>query len=163
MHRMGPGNAKLVAFEELYQSLQVQAPRIERLQHISVWDVPSGAINAMTDEIWQVIEGLKVGVGLTKIVSGSKALHHVLPALVPPIDREYTVQFFLHHKTFAQGDERAFRLIYPRFISIANDCRSQIQQVLGTDMNTSATKVIDNAIVGYVLRNIKATQDGSNQ
>jgi hypothetical protein len=96
-----------------------------------------------------------VGIGSTKIVAGSKTVHHILPELVPPIDREYTVQFFLHHKTFPGGDEKAFRLMYPKFVSIAECCDAEIKSVLGSGMNTSSTKVIDNAIVGYVVRHIK--------
>lgn len=75
-------------------------------------------------------------------------------------DREYTIRFFFHHKTLSQGDEVAFREIYPRFHRIAVECRGQIQGRIGRGMNTSATKVIDNAIVGFVRSKLKDLSEG---
>jgi hypothetical protein len=37
---------------------------------------------------------LKLSVSEATIVVNSKALFHVLPQLIPPIDRQYTVRFF---------------------------------------------------------------------
>jgi hypothetical protein len=117
-------------------------------------------VTSVSEQVWAVISGLNIGCGLTKIVAGSKALHHVLPALVPPIDREYTIRFFFHHKSLSQGDKIAFREIYPRFHRIAVACRGQIQGRIGRGMNTSATKVIDNAIVGFVRSKLKNLSEG---
>lgn len=39
---------------------------------------------------WQVIENLGIVRNRSLIVSGTKALHHVLPGLVPPMDRAWT-------------------------------------------------------------------------
>jgi hypothetical protein len=90
-----------------------------------------------------------------KIVAGSKALHHVLPELVPPIDREYTLRFFFHTTNLPHREELAFRTVYPCFWKIATSCRKEIECRLGRGMNTSITKVIDNAVVGYGLRHLK--------
>src|SRR2546421_6016081 len=105
-----------------------------------------------------VISKLRIGTGLTKIVAGSKALHHVLPDLILPIDREYTIRFFFHHKSLSQGDEIAFLEMFPYFHRIAKECRDQIKARTGRGMNTSATKVIDNAIVGFVLTRLKTEE-----
>jgi len=83
-------------------------------------------------------------------VANSKALHHLLPALVPPIDRAYTLRFFYADTTLSKGDEATFKEIYPYFHRIAVARREQITSHLGTGMNTSETKVIDNAIVAFV-------------
>jgi hypothetical protein len=45
--------------------------------------------------------------------------------------------------------------MYPLFCRIAAFCAADIRSRLGTGMNTSATKVIDNAIVGYGLEHLK--------
>jgi hypothetical protein len=84
-------------------------------------------------------------------VAGAKALHHVLPGLVPPIDREYTIRFFFHSTTLNHGDERAFKEMYPHFQEISSVSLEEIRSRLGDGMNTSETKVLDNAIVGYVM------------
>jgi hypothetical protein len=51
----------------------------------------------------------------------TRPLHYILPALVPPIDREYTIRFFLHNKTLFRGDKAAFLEIFPYFHRIATE------------------------------------------
>jgi len=155
MHRMGPTGAKLVDLPVLMTSFRDQAAQIRQVERLRIWELTPGAVPQVTQDLWDIIRQLQVGAGRTKIVAGSKALHHLLPDLVPPIDREYTLRFFFHHKTLNRGGERAFREMYPRFHRIAQSCQDEIRGRLGRGMNTSPTKVIDNAIVGYVLEHLK--------
>jgi len=108
-----------------------------------------------------VIDRLTIGAGEAKIVANSKALHHVLPQLVPPIDRQYTLRFFFNNLMFAPADQhRKFATVYTRFHEIGATCRDQIDRALAdpeadAKMNTSFTKVIDNAIIGYCQRGLR--------
>jgi hypothetical protein len=155
LHRMGPGNTKLVELEELKGSVRKQNKRIQEIAKLSIWKLDELDVHHVADLLWEIIAQLRVGIGETKIVAGSKALHHVLPDLVPPIDREYTLRFFYNHTTLNRGDEKPFREMYPWFHYIARSCLEDIQSRLGVRMNTSVTKVIDNAIVGYGLKHLK--------
>lgn len=159
MHRMGTGDTKLVDFNVFVDSFRQSEQPIKNLATLALADLQPDQVDAVGRQIWAVISKLKVGQGMTKIVAGSKALHHVLPELVPPIDREYTIQFFFHHKTFTQGDEIAFREVYPRFHRVAAQCKDKIETHLGQGMNTSTTKVIDNAIVGFVRTKLRTAID----
>lgn len=159
MHRMGSGDTKLVEFPVLADSFRKLEQPIRKLSALALSDLRTEEVTSVSKRVWSVISGLNVGCGLTKIVAGSKALHHVLPELVPPIDREYTIRFFFHHKTLNQGDEAAFREIYPRLHRVASECRGQIQARIGRGMHTSPTKVIDNAIVGFVRAKLKNVPD----
>lgn len=152
---MGPGNARLCNFPIFRESFRSVRGIVRDLEKIVLADVPAERIQNLARTIWSVIDALRVGIGETKIVSGSKALHHVLPALVRPIDREYTLRFFYNHKNLSRGDETTFVEIFPYFRRIMLSCRSDIDSLLGAGMNTSATKVADNAIVGYVLAKLK--------
>jgi hypothetical protein len=49
-----------------------------------------------------VIARIKVSTSRTQIVAGSKFLHHVLPDLVPPIDRRYTFRFFTGQRVWSR-------------------------------------------------------------
>lgn len=160
MHRMGPGGAKLVEFPVLVASFRKLEEPIRRISALVLEHLRSEQVESVTEEVWEVISALNIGCGETRIVAGSKALHHVLPDLVPPIDREYTLRFFFNHKSLNQGDENAFREIYPRFHRVAVACSGEIQARIGRGMNTSPTKVIDNAIVGYVRAKLKNASDG---
>jgi hypothetical protein len=155
MHRMGPGGAKLVEFPVLVDSFRKLEQPIRKLSTLVLADLRVEEVKSVTEQVWAVISALNIGCGLTKIVAGSKALHHVLPELVPPIDREYTIRFFFHHTNLSQGDGVAFNEIYPRMHRIATECRGKIQARIGRGMNTSPTKVIDNAIVGFVRAKLK--------
>lgn len=158
MHRMGPGGAKLVEFTTFQDSFRQQAQQIQQLESLYIYEVEPRAIPEVTRVLWNIISRLRVGVGETKIVAGSKALHHVLPNLVPPIDRQYTLRFFYNHTALNQGDEMAFCEIYPHFRQIATSCRDTIESRIGKGMNTSPTKVMDNAIVGYCLKHLRKGQ-----
>lgn len=156
MHRMGPGNTKLVDFKLLVDGFGQLEQAIRKLSIFRIVDLRSDEIGQVSDQVWAIISKLMIGQGETKIVAGSKALHHVLPDLVPPIDREYTIRFFFHHKSLSQGDHAAFQEMFPHFCRIATESRGKIETRIGKGMNTSTTKVIDNAIVGFVRTKLNA-------
>jgi hypothetical protein len=62
---------------------------------------------------------MKVSTSQTQIVAGSKFLHHLLPDLVPPIDRQYTFSFFTGQKAVYGGDRPAFLEWFPQVARVA--------------------------------------------
>jgi hypothetical protein len=60
--------------------------------------------------------------GRNEVVIGIKTLHHLIPELVPPIDRQYTIRFFFEHTTMSQGDQITFFETFPRLHHIARMC-----------------------------------------
>lgn len=150
MHRMGPTGAKLVPFPELVRSLRSQRRSLERMR---TWSIESLA-EEQIDLLWSVIHSIRASDTQTILVANSKVLHHLLPRLVPPIDREYTLWFF-NYWDIGGFDEQIFRYIYPKFQDIANRCRKMIADRIGSHpWHTSSTKVLDNALVGYVLKEL---------
>jgi hypothetical protein len=160
LHRMGPGGAKLVDFPVMVESFGELERQIASLSSLAVWRLGSDQVETVGGRIWDVISALRVGSGETRIVSGSKALHHLLPELVPPIDREYTLRFFFNNKSLYQGDRAAFHEMFPYFHLVAIQCRDKIERRIGHGMNTSPTKVIDNAVVGFVRTRLKPDSPG---
>lgn len=89
------------------------------------------------------------------LVGVSKTLHHLLPDLLLPVDREYTTSLLshLHEDRFRptkQGD--SFRdywncVRFSHFVARDRHLRS-IEPSSDYPMNTSVPKLIDNAIVG---------------
>lgn len=53
-------------------------------------------------DLRDVFLNLKVMESNARLVGNSKALHHLLPELVPPVDRQYTVKFFTEIKILIQ-------------------------------------------------------------
>lgn len=92
----------------------------------------------------------------SKIVTFSKTLHFLLPELIVPIDRKYTLDFFYSNKQIPtdknknKNCEKQFRIfeeLFNKFIE-----RSDIYNLnkyLDKIWHVAPTKVIDNAIIGY--------------
>jgi hypothetical protein len=154
LHRMGPGNAKLRDLQDLKASFRAQAPEIERLQQLQIERLDASEVHDVADATWKIMANLRVGIGETLLVTNSKALHHLLPGLVPPIDHNYTLRFFVGRPYIYRGrDADYFRAIYPLFHEVAVRCAGEIHEFTTRPyegMNTSVTKVIDNAILGYM-------------
>ena len=103
----------------------------------------------VTGRLWRIIQGMQLSQTQSQTVTGAKALHHLLPRLLPPIDREYTQPFFRYHNPqFQYNPERCFTLMLSYFARIAQ--RVDLGAYVGTARwATSESKLIDNAIVGY--------------
>lgn len=155
LHRMGPGGAKLVDFHTFKDSIRKQKNSIVKLREIRLLDLLEEEPLGIIDKIWRIIDKMEVSATKTKLTANSKALHHLLPNLIPPIDREYTIKFFFNNKTIGGRDERIFRMIYPWFLKIGLVNKTKIKKIVGREFHTSETKVIDNAIVGFVLYELK--------
>ncbi len=154
LHRMGPGKTKLGDLDDLKASFRKQASNIEQVQQLRIEQLGSGEVRGVAEAAWEIMANLRVGIGQTLLVANSKALHHLLPGLIPPIDRNYTLRFFVGRPYIHSGRDAAyFQAIYPLFHEIAVRCSSGIHGFIATPsegMNTSVTKVIDNAILGFM-------------
>src|SRR5262245_2365821 len=72
-------------------------------------------------------------------------------AVWSPIDRTYSFNFFYNRNMLSISEQDAFREMFSRFHCIGLANRAEIAGALGRRWHTSETKVIDNAIVGYVV------------
>ena len=151
MHRMGNQSAKVGPFDVMVDSFRSCRPLLESLWNRRITEIGVADVDGVAAEVWDVISRLRVSTSRTRIVAGSKALHHVLPDLVPPIDREYTFRFFTGQKSVSGGEARAFLEWFPYFCEIGRACMSEIEEILarGGYMATGRAKVIDNAIMGF--------------
>ena len=161
---MGKQAAKVGDFDVMVESFRSAAPAIEGLWDLHISRVPEREVGDVAAAIWSVLGALRVSTSATRIVAGSKALHHVLPDLVPPIDRQYTFQFFTGQKAVTTGDERAFLEWFPYLAEIGRRAATEIRDALdrGGIMATGAAKVIDNAIIGFMQGAGGAIDAGGN-
>lgn len=151
MHRMGRGNTKLRSFDEFTQTIRRQDAAIRQLQHLSLSQIAESAFKGVAAEVWRLLASLSVSVAEAKIVANSKTLHHILPDLIPPIDRNYTFKFFYNRKELSISEEHAFYEIFSRFHSVAVERTASLVALSGDGWNSSPMKVLDNAIVGYAI------------
>lgn len=152
MHRMGPQAAKVGEFGAFIGSFRAAAPELNDLWQRRITQVSESGAAETAEAVWQVIARLQVSTSGTKIVAGSKALHHLLPDLVPPIDRQYTFRFFTGQKAVYGGEERAFLEWFPLLCEVGRRCSDEIAAIVDRRgfMATGPAKVIDNAIMGFM-------------
>ena len=130
-------------------------PRIKSLESVGLAQI-DGVFNNLAhitqDSLWKTIQGMKLSQTGSQLVTGAKALHHLLPQLMPPIDVTYTGKFFHYHNySDPLQAEEAFKLMLSYFAQIAR--RVDVGQYVGlSDWATSESKLIDNAIIGYCNR-----------
>lgn len=92
----------------------------------------------------------------SKLVAFSKTLHFLLPNLIVPIDRKYTINFFygsidiptdMDNQKNNKKQIEVFNELYEKFYEIAKIYN--LKRYLDSQWNTSIPKIIDNAIIGY--------------
>ena len=118
-----------------------------RLQELKIGTLGVSAPQIAND-LWTLIDAIPVTESKNPIVGGTKALHHLLPDLVPPMDRTYT-QVFFHWDVmqFQQKPRIVFSDMFCYFARIA--AVVEPEKYVGPGWRTSATKVLDNAVVAF--------------
>jgi hypothetical protein len=152
MHRMGSQAAKVTEFSQFAASLRSAVPVIDPLWPLDITRLDPADVPGVVRRGWQVIAAIRASASETQIVAGTKTLHHVLPELIPPIDRQYTFRFFTGQKQIPAGDQRAFLEWFPYLAEIGRRCRGAIEIAInrGGPMASGPAKVIDNAIIGFM-------------
>lgn len=161
MHRMDKG-AKMPDFKTFADSIAGLAPEIEELSRYRITDLPSQDTPFILGKLWSLITRLQGSMTKSKLVANSKILHHLLPHLVPSIDRANTAIFFGCN---IQGREKkALGLIFPQMVCIAQNVKLFLNSFDYEGFNSSETKLIDNAIIGYLFKhNLKPKKHGNEQ
>jgi hypothetical protein len=148
---MNSRRAKLKPLPEFRAILAIKADEISDLEPLSLQDCQEPA--ALADRLWQIISDLEVSENWSRLVAGTKTLHHLLPTLVPPIDRAYTRVFFQWYgQMFQYQQSRFLGDTLPYLVTIAQSVALD-EHVTSKGWRTSPTKLIDNAIVGYCVEN----------
>lgn len=146
---IGQRGSKLREFEDFESALLASGKNIAELDGLRL-DQDGLEIESVERQIWRLIEDTEIVENKAKLVPCSKTLHHILPDLIVPMDRAYTQIFFgWQNPTFQYDQAYCFEQGFRAFQKIARIANPN--QYIGSDWNTSLTKIIDNAIVGLIL------------
>ena len=135
-----------MSFPEFRDRLSDCSEEISGFEHLRL-DDPELDTSLTAARLWQLIERLEVVKNVSLIVPGAKTLHHLLPDLVPPMDRAWTGAFFLWSMGAPQYERLTFIRTFSSFAKIAQV--TDPSNFVGEEWRTSLTKVLDNAIIGY--------------
>jgi hypothetical protein len=154
MHRMGKRGSKVQDFQLFRESVEKLGDEIVQAQRFD----PQAIDDGRWFVLGKIFRGLKVMASGTALVGNSKVMHHMMPGIIPPIDREYTLRFLRGNTNIANDPDREWDLmrgmIEGFFIPVACDTafRTKAQAWLADAAtrlwDRSVMKVIDNLIVG---------------
>jgi len=130
------------------ETLRAQAEAMQGLEDQTLGQLGRSEAADIADELWTIFSELRIADNDTTLVPCTKALHHVLPDLVVPIDRAHGQPFF---GGFQYATESIWHKAFREFNRIARevDLLSYVDPEL-QNWNTSRTKVLDNALIAYV-------------
>jgi len=108
----------------------------------------------------KIFRNINVMESRASLVGNSKVMAHLLPNIVPPIDREHTLKYLRGNTNIKNDLDYEWKLMHEIigtfFIPIAGDmtflrkANTWINDQLSFPWDTSILKVIDNLVVGII-------------
>lgn len=140
MHRMD-GGAQLKDFSDFHNVITNFIQNLIPISHLTITELTGNNFTTIVD----LFDHNSVMRTNPKLVGNSKALHHILPNLIPPIDNRSTLWFF--DKPNMTESETLIYIIkkYQYIFSAINWAEINYNG----PMRTTKIKLIDNAIIGY--------------
>lgn len=148
---IGSRGSKMVPLPQFREAIRAMRGAIVSLDGLCI-DAPSLDVEDTIRRLWTLIEVLDIVDNDTKLVACSKALHHLLPDLVVPMDRQYTRVFFhCYGQRFQYRQKRFFEQAFRDLVRLAREVNPA--QYVGHGWQTSRTKVLDNALIAFCKEN----------
>ncbi len=131
------------------RSLRAHVSDMAALEHRQLEQVPGDQVEAVAAQVYDLISAMDVVMSAARVVAGTKALHHLLPDLVPPMDRAWTGSFLGWAPLDPQNQQRPiFMEAFAVFAEVARATKPS-RLIGGERWRTSPTKVLDNAVIGF--------------
>jgi len=160
MHRMGPKGSKMRDFKDFMESILSNKSLFLKLKRHRLDNLTERSKREVFEVLERLFQNLKIMQSGSNLVGNSKVIHHLLPDLIPPIDRQYTMRFFYgnlkskYTPLFRKEEETDLFLdivgyfgVICKRLDLTEDDYDQTKS-----FNTSIPKVIDNAIIGFVQK-----------
>ena len=154
MHRMGAGGSKMRKFEDFQASLLDIWPLALRLQVRTPSKLDAGDWSALKT----IFCGIRCMATGTSLVGNSKVMAHLLPNLIPPVDRQYTLKFLFGHGRITNAVELEWTTLrqvlidffYPVVCSPSFQAKAKewLADSKWACWDTSELKIVDNLVVG---------------
>ena len=169
MHRMGDPKktkTKLTSWGCFSGSILAVGDSLQKFRAHRMIDMTEPEYKQVILALKPVYRRLNLSGSNATVVANSKALFHLCPELVPPIDRQYTIRFFTQAPeawrdrkgkfrtvSLPAGVEKQFSLfldICIRMKKLADRIEPRILEAERRQHSVGPPKALDNAIVNYV-------------
>ena len=149
---MGPKEGRLVEFQKFCQELDALSPHLGSLQGLHLGRLVAQQLEHAEGALWRLVESMRIRpVDRPYLVPATKALHHLLPDLVVPVDGNYTTEFFGWSRNDMRNRPRDFFFeAMPILADIAKRIEPEVRSYIGEPFHRTLPKIVDNAIAGFV-------------
>ena len=155
---MNSRSAKLADIEDFKKNLIDNTEATEAIESLKKYSIED--LSEKNDKSKGIFEQLKTLFNMlkltdtdTKLVTFSKTMHFLLPNLIVPIDRKYTLKFFELNINNAKDEEfDHFTNIESTFGLFASEVNLDDFVSKNSKWCKYKTKIIDNVIIGYVKK-----------
>jgi len=148
---IGRRGSHIVPLPTFHASLVTHRPALAELDSLSI-EADGYDAESVANAIDHLVANLSIVENKARIVAGTKTLHHLLPDLVPPMDRAWTGTFFGWTSSDPQNNQT--KIFVRSFIAFAEVARAaRPSRLVGDGWRTCSTKVLDNAVIGYCQAN----------
>jgi len=161
---MNGRGARLNEFDEFKNTIRNNKPRINSLRGYKIEELDESDLRYVLRNINILFKDLDL-VGKTKnkkikskLVTFSKTMHFLLPELIVPIDRKYTLNFFYNTTQLDTDDNpdknnekqiKVFNELFEIFHAFSRE--HDFKKYIDKEWNRNIPKTIDNAVIGYML------------
>jgi hypothetical protein len=180
MHKMGDPyltKAKLVDFYDFKNSILSHKEQLKQLSGLRMDSCNQVQYEKYIENLENIYFNLKVSISEATIVAHSKTLAHILPDLIPPIDRQYTIRFFTQersnifsvsgkYKSVTLPQDKSaqfsdFKTYCCKIKSLYDRIEYRIFTIDKQSFNTSYPKIMDNIIMAFIKDVEKPSKNGN--
>jgi hypothetical protein len=146
---MSSRGARMIPLKTFKSMLKKKRKNLNSFRKLKIDRLSKKKFDKVFSEFNKLFDYFKITRGKTQLIGFSKMLHFILPNLIMPIDRKYTLQFFYNNKNV--NTNRQFEY----FLEI-HQCLHDISQkinfrkMINNRINKNVPKIFDNAIIGYI-------------
>jgi hypothetical protein len=153
MYRTGSAVTDMQTPDEFQSQIMAQRDALLELEGYKIWALDEPDRQKVQSILAELLDTMLVAKTKLRLIANSKILHHILPDLVPPVDRMFTLPYFGIEESLVEikSASSVFAQIYPCYVQVAHVHQEEIRKRINLDQEnwyTSFTKVIDNAVVG---------------
>jgi hypothetical protein len=154
MHRMGKGGAKMEEFNNFFSSVESVKKDIAEAQEYVPYLMDENKFSVLSN----IFKSINVMASSTRLIGNSKVMHHMLPNIIPPIDRQYTLKYLKNNKNLRNNldfEWKTMREIIEYFfipITCNKEFKSKAEKWMANNYvfpwDTSLLKIVDNLVIG---------------
>ena len=155
MHRFDNKNARMVGFDSFKGAVESTSAKLTAISQYRLDSLTDVDRERIVNVLGEQVDDIQVVITKWPFVANAKLLHHILPDLVPPMDRRYTLGFFIGRENDSGNPPSyAFKAFFRSFCETARHNSAELQTLVSnvwsmdnkTKWNTSIPKILDNAV-----------------